>query len=231
MSTLLLEEKDLRNDRVRTLMRVRTLTVLGRLDPSRKSAVMQFLVEAGLVQGVEKRTPLIGLSDANLNEADLNGALLSDAELSGAKLSDADLSGAYLRDANLRGAKEVTYEILERQVKSLKGATMPDGTVFSDEFKPALSVRLNDGWERTYYMEETPDKLPFLFRARDELNLVSEPPEPGHLETGLDECGRRLGGAHRRDDCCVSRKLPSGLLQRPLRSPLSCRPPLHRRKF
>jgi hypothetical protein len=53
MGNLLLE-KDLRNSEqdgeVRTLARARTLTVLERLDPSRKTAVMQFLVEAKLVQ-------------------------------------------------------------------------------------------------------------------------------------------------------------------------------------
>jgi hypothetical protein len=47
MSSLLLE-KDLRasgeESEVRTLARARTLTVLERLDPSRKTAVMQFLV-------------------------------------------------------------------------------------------------------------------------------------------------------------------------------------------
>jgi hypothetical protein len=52
MSTLLLE-KDLRSSEedseVRTLARTRTFTVLGRLDPSRKKEVMQFLIEADLV--------------------------------------------------------------------------------------------------------------------------------------------------------------------------------------
>src|SRR5215217_7134801 len=52
MGNLLLE-KDLRTSKVdsevRTLARARTLTVLGRLDPSRKTAVMRFLYEAGLL--------------------------------------------------------------------------------------------------------------------------------------------------------------------------------------
>jgi hypothetical protein len=65
MSTLLLE-KDLRSSdelsEVRTLARARTLTVLGRLDPSRKTAVMQFLVEAELVQSVEAGKGPIGLA-------------------------------------------------------------------------------------------------------------------------------------------------------------------------
>src|SRR5215218_504352 len=65
MSGLLLE-RDLRasekGSEVRTLARARTLTVLGRLDPSRKTAVMQFLDEADLVQGVGKGEPIISLS-------------------------------------------------------------------------------------------------------------------------------------------------------------------------
>ncbi len=50
----LLLERNLRGSQedsgVRTLARARTLTVLGRLYPSRKTAVMQFLVEAELIQ-------------------------------------------------------------------------------------------------------------------------------------------------------------------------------------
>jgi uncharacterized protein YjbI with pentapeptide repeats len=102
MSGLLLE-KDLRaseeDSEVRTLARARTLTVLSRLDPSRKTAVMQFLVEAKLVQGVEEREPII-----KLLVADLSGAHLIAADLSGANLSGADLSGAFLRGADLGGA-------------------------------------------------------------------------------------------------------------------------------
>src|SRR5918993_2111824 len=51
MGSLLLE-RDLRTSKedseVRTLARARTLTMLGRLDPSHKTAAMQFLVEADL---------------------------------------------------------------------------------------------------------------------------------------------------------------------------------------
>src|SRR3712207_2224724 len=99
MSSLLLE-KDLRaseeENEVRTLARERALTVLGRLDPSRKAAVMQFLVEAELVQRVEGgRGPIISLADADLSEADL---------------SEADLSNADLNAANLNSASGVTEE-------------------------------------------------------------------------------------------------------------------------
>jgi uncharacterized protein YjbI with pentapeptide repeats len=134
MSNLLLE-KNLRtseeDSEVRTLARARTLTVLGRLDPSRKTAVYQFLVDADLVQSIDERDPIISLngadlgganvSDANLRNADLNGADLngadlseadlSEADLSFADLANADLSFADLSDANLRGASLSDVEL------------------------------------------------------------------------------------------------------------------------
>ena len=75
------------------------------------------------------------LSDADLRRADLrranlSGANLSDANLSGANLSGADPArGANLRRANLKDATGITVETLEKQAKSLKGATMPDGSI------------------------------------------------------------------------------------------------------
>src|SRR5215203_6580531 len=102
IGTLLLE-KDLRkaqqDSEVRTLARARTLTVLERLDPSRKTAVMQFLNEAQLIQRVEGSEPIITLSGANLS-----GANLLHINLSGTKLRRADLSAANLNYANLRDA-------------------------------------------------------------------------------------------------------------------------------
>src|SRR5215211_8056161 len=75
MGSLLLE-KDLReseeDSEVRTLARARTLTVLGRLDPSRRSAVMEFLVEAELVQSVEGSEPIIRLAGTDLSAASLS---------------------------------------------------------------------------------------------------------------------------------------------------------------
>ena len=87
------------------------------------------------------------LHGANLREADLSGANLTSAKLFGAKLfgaklSEANLRGADLREANLSGAilrgadlREanlskaiVTLEQLEK-AKSLKDATMPDGSI------------------------------------------------------------------------------------------------------
>jgi uncharacterized protein YjbI with pentapeptide repeats len=159
MSGLLLE-RDLRaseeDSEVRTLARARTLTVLGRLDPSGKTALMQFLVEADLGQRVEDgRDPIISLrgadlSDADLFNADLRGANLSNAFLSNADLRDADLSKANLLDADLSdatlrhadlseadliGAEGITNAELEQQFASLEGATMPNGQKYEDWLK------------------------------------------------------------------------------------------------
>lgn len=70
-------------------------------------------------------TPAI-LFKAKLNKASLNRAVLYEVDLREADLTDADLAGADFRNANLKSAK-VTYEQLAL-TKSLKGATMPDGT-------------------------------------------------------------------------------------------------------
>jgi uncharacterized protein YjbI with pentapeptide repeats len=117
MSSFLLE-KDLRlstrdnatedSKEARNLARARTLTVLRTLDSRRKEQVMQFLMEATLVQTVGGK-PIVELSGAYLNDtdlvtADLGGAELSDAKLSSANLSDANLGGANLSDANLSDA-------------------------------------------------------------------------------------------------------------------------------
>ena len=116
----LLLMNDLRNssddDEVRKIARVRTVTVLRKLDPVRKASVLQFLQETDLMNNDKRIVELIGvdLSGARLNGANLNGIRLSEANLiganlNGARLSEANLNGAnlsrtYLNDADLRGA-------------------------------------------------------------------------------------------------------------------------------
>src|SRR6266851_3599180 len=100
----LLLAKNLRSstedEEVQKIARVRTLTVLRRLDAERKGSVLQFLQESGLI-GKDKR--VINLTGANLIGANLIGANLSGANLSGVYLSRADLSLANLIGANLSG--------------------------------------------------------------------------------------------------------------------------------
>jgi uncharacterized protein YjbI with pentapeptide repeats len=113
MSTLLLE-RDLRSStednatqesiEARTLARAQTLTVLGRVDSSRKSQILQFLDEANLIRSVNGKDPIVTLSRADLRGADLRGAYMNAAHLSDANLRDAFLKYANLRHANLHDA-------------------------------------------------------------------------------------------------------------------------------
>ncbi len=66
------------------------------------------------------------LSVADLYNANLSGAILRDADLSGANLNEAYLGGIDLSGANLDHAQVLTEALA--LAKSLKGATMPDGS-------------------------------------------------------------------------------------------------------
>lgn len=89
----------------------------------------------------------VNLRSANLKDANLQGAFLQGANLQGANLIRANLQGAYLRGAKMQGAfldganlndanlKDANLQgvMLDKgnsltTVRSLKGATMPDGT-------------------------------------------------------------------------------------------------------
>src|SRR5215213_30455 len=116
MSTLVLE-KNLHNpdpggvfkidahhkvNKAEIIARARTVTVLRRLDPNRKAQVLQFLVEAALVQNLPERgRPVMRLVGADLREAPLSSYDLHVINLDGADLSKADLHNANLRGASL----------------------------------------------------------------------------------------------------------------------------------
>jgi uncharacterized protein YjbI with pentapeptide repeats len=85
------------------------------------------------------------LSSAKLFGADLSSAKLLEANLSSANLTGADLTntqlsrhigrqkieyGVNLTKANLEGVTGITEEELEKQAKSLQGATMPKGNIY-----------------------------------------------------------------------------------------------------
>lgn len=98
------------------------------------------LSEAFLVEAVMNYADLSGanlavadLHNANLQHANLADAAFYGANLIGANLSNARLKGAIfdnalLDSANLKFAQDWTVEQLSK-AKSLKGATMPDGTI------------------------------------------------------------------------------------------------------
>lgn len=71
--------------------------------------------------------PRANLQDVYMEEADLQNAVLKGANLQGADLTAANLLGADLTGANLKSAKLSDGRLAS--VESLKGATMPDGTI------------------------------------------------------------------------------------------------------
>lgn len=85
MGTLLLEH-DLRSSEesseARTVARARTLEVLEMLDRDRRTRVMRFLLEAELVQRIDGKDAVVGLSGANLSGVGLSRGNLSGADLS-----------------------------------------------------------------------------------------------------------------------------------------------------
>jgi uncharacterized protein YjbI with pentapeptide repeats len=112
MSELLLERNLRKSDgdaEVRNIARVRTLTVLPRLDGKRKRNVLLFLYDADLI---DKGRQIIDVSDADFSEADLSEVSLSrpkwirrnSYEKEAITVISADLSGVNLRNANLNGA-------------------------------------------------------------------------------------------------------------------------------
>jgi uncharacterized protein YjbI with pentapeptide repeats len=68
------------------------------------------------------------LSDTKLNFANLDSANLAGANLQASDLHNVSLAGANLAGANLKDTVGLTTDQLSR-VKTLKGATMPDGSV------------------------------------------------------------------------------------------------------
>jgi uncharacterized protein YjbI with pentapeptide repeats len=140
MNTLLLE-KDLSDDKVKTLIHARTVTVLSRLDPGRKTQVMRFLDEVDLLQRrvdeggsitrevygvpismarVDESSDAISLANADLSGADLIDVRLFRADLTNADLSDAKLhyaSEASLVEANLTNADLTDFHPLHSHLR------------------------------------------------------------------------------------------------------------------
>ena len=117
MSNLLLEKDLLNTDTdatARVVARARTLTVLRKLDPTRKGEVVRFLIEARLLT----RTGGQPLPIISLSAADLEGARLWGVDLHGADLSRADLSGAYLLQAILPQADLLQANLSKANLRS-----------------------------------------------------------------------------------------------------------------
>ena len=116
-----------------------TKATLSRANLYKANLYQAYLTEADLTKATLSESYLsesylsgATLSGANLNKADLSRATLykadlNKANLSQANLTEANLSGANLSEADLSRTKHVRTEQL-KEVRSLQGATMPDGT-------------------------------------------------------------------------------------------------------
>jgi uncharacterized protein YjbI with pentapeptide repeats len=158
------------DDEVQSLARARTLTVLARLDGSRKWSVLMFLQEAGLIS-VEDG-PIVSLQWANLQKADLGDVVLKGADLRETKLqsanlfaaklqgarlikanlSDADLTKADLSGADLRGANMIRTDLRVADLRetnlsrvnlstvNLKGANLKGANVTDEQLRRCDSL-------------------------------------------------------------------------------------------
>lgn len=105
--TATLEEKELLDVSV-DVIRARTLTTLRKLDSTRKTSLIRFLLEAEVISKLH-----LSLAKADLSHADLEAADLRDADLTKADLTGADLKGAFLMNTILSDVEGLTKEQLE----------------------------------------------------------------------------------------------------------------------
>lgn len=114
-----LGNKEWKENPARDVARAITLTVLRSLseDGLRKGAIMNFLYEADLIQ---KDSPIIDLTNANLERADLRQTYLKEAHLVGANLRMANLEGVNLEGAALQLAKLLEANLLGANLRMAK---------------------------------------------------------------------------------------------------------------
>jgi hypothetical protein len=106
MSELLLETglgKSSPKDEVRTIARMRTITLLFQLDARRIGYVFTFLQEAGWMSS-EADSNIVSLRGADLSRANLSGADLSGADLAMGNFKGGEPGIVNLSGANLKGA-------------------------------------------------------------------------------------------------------------------------------
>jgi len=150
MSELLLDGdlcKSTVKDEVQKIARVRTLTVLPRLNGKRKGIVLQFLYEAQLIN---KGGRIVDLSGADLRGADLSFTTLTGADLKGANfwwarffaanLKGADLSHAALINSNLEGADLSGADLSEAEPTAaiLNGADLSHANLSGADLSEAI---------------------------------------------------------------------------------------------
>lgn len=139
MSELMLEKglmKSKESSEIRYIARIRTLIVLRRLndllrlDRKRKAIVINFLYESHLI---DNPISIIDMTEANLDNIDLRYGYFPDIKLSGASLIDARLEQISLQNSDLRGVNLSSADLSEGDLDSalLENAFL-DEAIFSD---------------------------------------------------------------------------------------------------
>lgn len=140
-NTAIEEDKELLNAAV-DVIQARTLSILRQFgeDGERKSSVIQFLLEAEVIDKLNLNLSRANLSGINLSGADFSGANLSRANLRGADLDDANLSGANLFGANLSGAN---LRLVNFSGADLSGADFSGANLCLADFSSANLIYAN----------------------------------------------------------------------------------------
>lgn len=138
IQTLILDNSLLQatpDDPTSSIARALTLTTLERIDGERKSAIIRFLDEMKLIQGIHQRTPIISLSGADMSNlgaplgtvfSDFVGADLSFADLRQAKIDVGNFENANLKGADVSGASFIycNFRGADFQVVGLQGVNL-----------------------------------------------------------------------------------------------------------
>ncbi len=158
MTDLLLSDR-LDAEAVQSVARSRTLTVLASLDGVGKRDVMRFLKEAGMI---DKESPVVRLTGADLSDGQFRGVDLSDAQLGGLDLSRSVLSGAGLRGSVLDGSILVGADFTQADLfgASFGYVSLGDGTTFD------RAVLVNADFSQGYIPAATPAPAEAERRAR-----------------------------------------------------------------
>jgi uncharacterized protein YjbI with pentapeptide repeats len=132
------EEKQLLGVSV-DVIRARTLTTLRRLDKTRKTSLIQFLLESEVISKLKLSLAKADLIGADLEGTDLANANLEGAKLNGAKLNGANLYGANLNHANLKGAKLRVADLADASLNeaNLSGADLKHACLSGAELREA----------------------------------------------------------------------------------------------
>jgi uncharacterized protein YjbI with pentapeptide repeats len=167
---------------VRNIARVRTLTVLRRLDGDRKAVVLQFLHESKLI---DKDTPIIDLngadlSHANLSKLNLRNANLSNIDLSSTNLSETELYGADLSNSILRNMDLRTTGLSGADLSGTDLSSVDLGGSYLSETN-LINAKLIGADMRGVYLTT---------------GLLGKDPSPAALMNGADLTDANLNGAN-----------------------------------